>query len=106
MGMKHIKNGYTKVGEYTDNTGATKSRFLTISKLFKRDDGSITLKIDSIPVGAGWDGWINFSDPLPRDNQSAPAPAAGTAATRASYQAHQKTQAPPAAPDFDDDIPF
>ncbi len=90
MGMKHIKNGYTKVGEYTDNTGATKSRFLTISKLFKRDDGSITLKIDSLPVGA-WEGWINFSDPMPRDEHGS---AAGTAANRATYAAHQAAQAP------------
>lgn len=32
--------------------------------------------------------------------------AAGTATQRASYQAHQAAQAPAAAPDFDDDIPF
>lgn len=100
MAMKHIKNGYTKVGEYIDNTGATKSRFLTISKLFKRDDGSITLKIDSLPVGA-WEGWINFSDPLPRDEHGS---AAGTAANRATYASHQAAQ----APDDNDfpDIPF
>ena len=102
MAMRHIKNAYTKVGEYTDNTGATKGRFLNLGKLFKRDDGSITLKIDSIPVG-GWEGWVNFSDPLPRDEHGS---AAGTAANRATYQAHQSVQAPPAAPDFDDDIPF
>lgn len=33
-------------------------------------------------------------------------PATGTAANRASYQAHQAAQAPATAPDFDDDIPF
>ena len=102
MAMRIIKNAYTKVGEYTDNTGATKARYLNIGKLFKRDDGSISLKIDSMPVGA-WEGWVNFSDPLPRDGHGS---AAGTAANRATYQAHQSVQAPPAAPDFDDDIPF
>lgn len=105
MAMRLIKNAYTKVGEYTDNSGATKARYLNIGKLFKRDDGSISLKLDSLPIGA-WEGWVNFSDPLPREDHGTAAPNSGTATNRASYQAHQAAQAPAAAPDFDDDIPF
>lgn len=99
MAMRIIKNAYTKVGEYTDNTGATKARYMNLGKLFKRDDGSISLKLDSLPIG-GWEGWVNFSDPLPRDEHGA----SGTAANRATYQAHQAAQ----APDDNDfpDIPF
>jgi len=109
MGMRIIKTAYTKTGEYIDGSGTTKSRYFSIGKLFRRDDGSISLKIDAIPTG-GWDGWINFSDPRPHEAQEA-APAArtaGTQAERARYQADQRAQAPssPAAPDFDDDIPF
>jgi hypothetical protein len=102
MAMRIIKNAYTKVGEYTDLTGATKARYLNIGKLFKRDDGSISLKVDSLPVGA-WEGWINFSDPLPRDDHGAPA--ASHAPSRANY-APPPGSPPPAAADFDDDIPF
>lgn len=101
MAMRIIKTAYTKVGTYTDHQGATKARYLNIGKLFKRDDGSISLKLDSLPVGAGWEGWINFSEPLARDEHGG----GGTGGDRATYQAHQAAQAPAAA-DFDDDIPF
>lgn len=107
MPMRIIKNAYTKTGEYIDGSGTTKGRYLNIGKLFKRDDGSISLKIDAIPTG-GWDGWINFSDPLPREGQEAQPPTArtqGTQAERARYRATQQAQAP-TAPDFDDDLPF
>ena len=105
MPMRIIKTAYTKIGEYHDTSGQLKGRYLNIGKLFKRDDGSVSLKIDAIPTG-GWDGWVNFSDPQQKE---APADSpSGTHAPAARYQASARTQAPaaPAQPDFNDEIPF
>ena len=40
-----------------------------------RDDNSVTLKIDSMPVGGEWNGWLNLYD-LDDGQQAKPAQAA------------------------------
>ena len=47
-------------GTYTDRNGQEKRRYLTVGKLFQRDDGSMSMKIDAIPVN--FDGWLNAYD--------------------------------------------
>lgn len=54
-------------GTYTDKkTGKEKTSWLTIGKVIQKDDGSLSLKLDSIPVA--FSGWINFFDP-PSENE-------------------------------------
>lgn len=54
-------------GTYTDKkTGKEKTSWLTIGKVFQKDDGNLSLKLDSIPVA--FNGWINFFDP-PNENE-------------------------------------
>lgn len=58
--MKKFKEAYAKTGTYKKN-GEDKASFKTIGTLFEKDDGSFSLKLDTLPVN--FDGWINFSDP-------------------------------------------
>jgi hypothetical protein len=63
--------------------------------LFKRDDGSLTLKLDCIPVGApDWNGWISFYD-IDNNRQQSNKSASGP-----HFDDQGKGQG------FDDDIPF
>lgn len=85
--MKPIKRAVIKTGEYQQN-GQTKGKYLRVGTLFKRDDGSVTLALECVPVGVTGTAWINFYDiEQKQQTQSAPPPSA-----------------PP--PDLDDEIPF
>ena len=60
MSMKPIKKAVCTVGKYTDRNGQEKNQYVTVGKLMKREDGSVCLKMDSVPVN--FNGWINFYD--------------------------------------------
>ena len=68
-------------GEYTDpRTGERKKRYITIGKGFTDDQGRISAKLDSIPVGPDWSGWISLYPPRDRETsgqrqRDAPTPA-------------------------------
>lgn len=99
---KKIRDAVIKVGTYTDHTGKEKGVFKNIGSMFKNDDGTVSLKVDSMPVGeaaAYWTGWINFyeTDEVRQANA-----AKGIADARKAMQPEPKTlEAPP-----HDDIPF
>lgn len=84
MSMKAIKKIVATVGERSDG----KKVYSRVGTMFKRDDGTFTLKIDSIPISTSWDGWVNLYDMDPPKEGAPPAPA------------------PQASPDLDDEIPF
>ena len=89
--MKKIKNLVVAQGKYMSD-GQEKTRWLTIGSMFKKDDGNITLKLDSVPVGE-FDGWVNVFDLPDRDApQRAPAPSTAP-------QSYQTSVA-------DEDVPF
>lgn len=55
-------------GEYQDKeTGATKKRYLTVGAVFtdKMEDGTTrrSIKLDSLPISATWDGWLQCYPP-------------------------------------------
>lgn len=62
MALTPYKKAVATVGEYTDRTGATKKRYQSVGMLFKYDDGGMTLKLESIPAGNTWNGFISFFD--------------------------------------------
>lgn len=93
--MKKIKDASAVVGKYTDNDGKEKNRYLTIGALFERDDGSFTMKLEAVPVGTGFNGWVNFYDPKAKD---------GTVSTAPIKQ--PTVAAPKAGSLVDDEIPF
>ena len=51
------------VGEYQDATGQTKKRYQTVGAVLQKEDGSMALKLESLPLSADWNGWINFFEP-------------------------------------------
>lgn len=65
MAMKVTHDAVYAGEKYTDREGNEKTRFINVGKLFTRDDGSLTLKLDSVPVG--FNGWINFYEPKDKE---------------------------------------
>lgn len=83
-------------GEYTNKQGEKKKRYTRVGNVFEDDQGRLSLKLDVIPVGPGWSGYISFYEPKRDDRpaQSSPRP--------------QQQAAPARQNDYsdDDDIPF
>jgi len=80
--MKKIYDAVATVGKYTDQQGNEKKRYLTIGAVFEGDDGRLSMKLESIPVGPAWSGWVSFYEPKGergttqrQGGQSRPAPA-------------------------------
>lgn len=72
--MKQWKKVVATVGKYTDANGNEKNRYVTVGRAFLRDDKSVSIKVDSMPVGPEFSGWLNLYD-LDEDRQQAPAAA-------------------------------
>ena len=62
--MRPIKKLVAVTGEYTDRkTGQPKKQYTRIGTMFKDDErGYVSLKIESMPVGDGWNGWVSVYD--------------------------------------------
>lgn len=67
MAMKVTHDAVYAGEKYTDRDGNEKTRYVNIGKLFTRDDGSLTAKLDAVPVG--FTGWINFYEPKEKDGE-------------------------------------
>jgi hypothetical protein len=67
-----------------------KKQYMTIGKLMQREDGSMCLKMDAVPVN--FDGWVNFYD-LEVAGESRPTSGG-------------MVQKPAQQDNFDDSIPF
>jgi hypothetical protein len=97
MAMKKIRD-VVYAEKYTTGNGEEKTRYTNCGALLDRDDGSLTIKMEAIPVG--FTGWLNCYEPKPKDGD------------QPQRQGRQQTQRPsrtsaPAGDDFDSDaIPF
>ena len=93
MALKKTHDAVYAGEKYTDRDGNEKTRYVNVGALFARDDGSLTMKLESLPIG--FNGWINFYEPKEREG--------------GQQQRSQRPQrsAPP-SDDFQDDgsIPF
>jgi hypothetical protein len=85
--MTPYKKAVVTTGTYTDREGNEKKRYLNVGVLFKYEDGGFALKLEALPVGNGWNGFVSFFD-MDDKKQAADKPSA-----RESY-------------DLNDDIPF
>lgn len=61
MAMKPYKRAVAVTGTY-EVRGETKKRYVNVGTLFQYDDGGLTLKLDNVPVGEGWNGFLSFYD--------------------------------------------
>lgn len=98
MAMKKTHDAVYAGEKYTDREGNEKTRYVNIGSLFTRDDGSMTAKLEAIPVG--FNGWINFYEPKPRDGEQPQRQARPQRAER------PQRQAAPADAFVDDEPPF
>jgi len=57
------------IGTYKDHDGSEKKRYLNVGTVFESDEGRLSMKIDAVPVGQEWSGWISFFEPKERDQQ-------------------------------------
>ncbi len=119
MASKVKYEAVATIGTYKDRqTGEEKKQYQKVGIVFENEEGKLSLKLDVIPVGPNWSGYISFYDPKPRDGQGsadrAPQGARSSEYGKAeSRSSHQNGAAPPArdngggsANDPDDDIPF
>lgn len=47
------------VGTYKDRDGNEKKRFQNCGSVFEDRDGRRSYKLDVVPVGPGWSGWLS-----------------------------------------------
>ena len=60
--MSPYKKAVVTTGTYTDREGNEKKRYLNVGVLFKYEDGGFALKLEALPVGNGWNGFVSFFD--------------------------------------------
>jgi len=75
-------------GKYAGADGAEKNRYHQMGVVLENERGSLSIKLESIPVG--WDGWAYLNDPKPREDGQTP---------------RNAPRKPAQAPD-DSDVPF
>lgn len=57
-------------GEYTDRQSGEKKKIYTkVGAAFTDDQGRISIKLDLVPVGPDWSGWLSLYEPKPRDGE-------------------------------------
>ena len=88
MASRKIKDLVATIGEYKTGDGEIKKRYLKCGAMFENDEGNQSIKIDGLPVGSAWSGWLSLYEPR---EFNAPANTAS---------------APASAPAKDDDVPF
>ena len=67
MASRKTHDAVATVGTYKDRSGNEKKRYVNIGSVFTDDDGRQSLKLDSVPVGPEWSGWISFYEPKERE---------------------------------------
>lgn len=71
MAAKYTHDVVATNGSYKDNQGNEKKRYVNVGKAFTNEHGQISIKLETIPVGPDWSGWVSLYEPKPRDGQQA-----------------------------------
>ena len=95
MASKLIYEVAASNGEYTDKQGNTKKRWVNCGKVFENDQGHMSMKLETVPVGPDWSGWFSFFVPKERDATPVTEHSAAKANAFVSGKEHE-----------DDNIPF
>ena len=76
--MATIKfDAVASIGTYKDKDDNEKKRYVNVGKVFESDKG-LSLKLDALPLGKDWSGWIAFYEPKARDGTAPAAAPAGS----------------------------
>jgi hypothetical protein len=70
------------VGTYRANDGTEKKRHINVGSVFENEEGRISIKVDSVPVGQEWNGWLSCYEPTQRGESRPAAPAQSAAASQ------------------------
>lgn len=67
--LKKCADATAVIGEYETKAGERKRRYHRVGTLFKDDEkGYMTLKLDAVPIGGNFSGWISFFKPRSSDD--------------------------------------
>jgi hypothetical protein len=111
MSSKKKYDLVAKVGEYELN-GEKKARWFTCGAVFENEKGQLSAKLNGIPVGVDWNGWLNLSIPNEqRSGGQSPSASSNAKASTIEDKAEAKTEAKkddlPTIEDKDpDNLPF
>lgn len=73
MSMRKTHDLAASAGEYRNSHGETKKRWINCGAMFTDDqDGRISIKLESVPVGPEWSGWFS-AFPVEKKDPTAPA---------------------------------
>lgn len=92
MATRKVYDAVATVGTYKDRqTGEEKKRRVNVGAVFENDQGQLSMRLEMVPVGKEWSGWISFYEPrgdrqgttrrvtAPAGGQPAPEPPQGGA---------------------------
>lgn len=65
MGIKYEVSAV--IGQY-EKDGVTKKQYANLGRVMEMKNGSLAIKIDTVPVG--WDGWAYLNTPRPSEGNS------------------------------------
>lgn len=78
--MRMTHDVVATVGEYKDSsTGEKRKRFVKVGALFTSDKGEMSVKLDALPLGPEWSGWLKFYPVKSASRGAGREPAAGAA---------------------------
>lgn len=109
--MRKTHDLVATIREYKDpQTGEMKKHRVNIGSKFLDDDGRESIKLDVVPCGPDWSGWISCYDYDPDRRRGEPrqGQGQGQGIRQASSNARTRQQPAPNPDDGfeDDDIPF
>jgi len=77
MAMRKYMDAVVTTGEYTNQQGETKKRYLNVGVLLKDDQsGRMCLKLEAMPIPRDGACWIGFFEPRQQEQRPAPTPQA------------------------------
>jgi len=63
MPSRKIYDVVATIGEYKTGDGEIKKRYLKCGAMFENDEGNKSIKIDGLPAGSDWNGWLSLYEP-------------------------------------------
>ena len=107
---RKIYDAAASTGEYKyRQSGETKKRWQNVGAVFETD-GRLSLKLETVPVGPGWSGWISFFPPKEQEGQRETASRPDQQQREPVNSGHGQTKlvntGEAFGPDNEDDIPF
>lgn len=106
---KKIYDAVATIGKYKDRNGETRKRYINVGSVFETDKGQLSLKLDAVPVGQDWSGWVSFFEPKERDGgnqRQGRDVSAAEAEERKMHGSEKRVTNQTQADDETDDIPF